>query len=193
MATSLEIIGFLVWWGAVFWHSWHTAFDRTVYQTLRQRVSWTLAIGIILFLWFVLFVLVVVANYTFWRDFEASSVYTTTLILSIVQLGLGKIWHVVMFRARSGWWGPLLAFLAVAFAIAVDVLFIVAGAWLAFGLYTPYVLWLLYLMVLSFRFASAMWGIPREAVFSDNTSLPTKDPNVPKDNPPAFRVFPLRE
>ncbi len=185
MASSLEFIGFLVWWGAVFWHSWHTALDRTVYQPLRERVSWTLATRIILFLWFVVFVLVVVANYVFWRDFDASSVYTATIVLSIIQLAVGKFWHMIMFRALYGWWGPFLAFLTTGFAIAVNVLFIVAGAWLAFGLYIPYVLWLLYLMVLSFRFANATSINPRVLTFSDGAPMP----ETVKNQNDRFRVL----
>ena len=127
--------------------------------------------------WFILFGLIAVAGFLFLRNEELDSVYDTTLAFFFLSLALNALWAPCFFASR-----PRSALCVLVtnllFALIVVVLFAVAASnggddspsscisgdddddddtcsstsWASFGLYIPFVLWLVYALVLN-----SMW------------------------------------
>jgi tryptophan-rich sensory protein len=88
----------------------------------------------------------------------ADDIYTTVLILEMVNVAANHLWSVLFFRMCS----PIIAFVdsivLLGTAVAVAVLYGLESQWLSFGLYVPYAAWLLYAMLLNL-----MW-----IIYADN-------------------------
>jgi len=122
--------------------------DQNGYQDYQQRKGmirgsppgWVFGVA-----WSVLYGLISAAGFLYWLNYPAiTSTRNAILILFFINLVLNKIWTPLFFGAnRKG-----LAFfdlvLTLGTSIAVVVLFGIEQAWLSFGLYIAYPVWLLY-------------------------------------------------
>jgi len=105
--------------------------------------------------WFVLYFTNAAASFFAWRDYDASPRYTYIIALLAANLLLNKLWSPLFFGMRA----PRAALVDLLLLLLVTGLLLVALArdarhagWTAFGLFTPYALWLLVAAVLNVRF-----------------------------------------
>lgn len=105
--------------------------------------------------WFIMYGLIAVSLFVFWRDpvAQADSRYTTTLILYLVNLFVNKVWSPIFFGLQQPGWAMVDLVLVLGTAVAIQVLVgLVVGAGVAFWLFIWYVVWLLVATFLNVRF-----------------------------------------
>lgn len=116
--------------------------------------------------WVVLYGLVAGALFSFARDhYDAGEGVTIAIVvLALSNLLFNKMWSPLFFGARMFVLAAIDATLIAATAIAVQALLGVQRAWLAFGLYFAYTVWVLYAMLISWAIvywvptARRWWG-----------------------------------
>lgn len=114
--------------------------------------------------WWIMNGLTSIAIYIYWQDFNASvskgPVYGTILLVWFSNVALMKFWAPTFFsathnNAKSRFViSSIIAFLVFLSAVAVVVMLIVDKAWLSFGLYVAYPIWLLYPLAVNIQFAT---------------------------------------
>ncbi len=169
MAEQLDTISFLVWWGTVFWYTRHVVAQPALYRDMYKRVRWAMPPWVLIPVWYTVLALVAVANHVFFTQFDLESVFSTTVLLSLIQLFLGHYWYTVMFRETRVRWAVAVVLAVWGLAVAVTVLFAVAGAWLSFAFYVVYSVWLLYLVALSIRYMTLAAPV-RRRIFENETA-----------------------
>lgn len=153
------------WIGALIWSAL-TVFIATagLYTLFRPRTSfggsgwykklrkppltppgWLFAV-----VWPILYGLITAAIWVYWRRGSSqSSLYNLTLALYITQLVLNGLWILLFFILHLIGLAAIDICIILVISAVKLVLFGVQSAWLSFGLFFPYVLWLAYALYLN--------------------------------------------
>lgn len=103
--------------------------------------------------WPLLYAAITASIWTYWRvgidDNQTTAFYSLTLSLYITQLVLNGLWIVLFFVLQLPETAALDLFLVLAISSVKVILFGVQQAWISFGLFLPYVLWLVYALYLN--------------------------------------------
>ena len=163
--SHTEALGILLWGVA-----WFAAYEfggggggasmyrpGDAYAARVRRAISPLVPGVFGIVWLVLYALNAVASYHYWRDFARTPQYTWAFALLLVNIVTNKAWSALFFGTRS----PTVAFVDILLVLGTAIAILVAMAlganaarsgWLAFGLFAPYVVWLLLATGLNLRF-----------------------------------------
>ena len=103
--------------------------------------------------WFVLYGLIALSLFYFWRDASSDSRYTVVLLLYIVNLFANKLYTPIFFGMQSPV-GGLVVLLITLVSAGIILLYLgfVLGSSVSFWLFVPYVVWLLVAMGLHVKF-----------------------------------------
>lgn len=154
MATApLNALALVAWIAFTYFPLGFSGNHWRTYQKIRHRVWGTPPGWVFGLVWFVLYMLMSLAIWFFWRDTRVNGVWDAAWIIYVVNVFLNKIWTPIFFNARLMGLAALDAVLVLLTAIAVLVLFAVNGRWVSFVLYISYVVWLFYAVYLSIAFA----------------------------------------
>lgn len=121
--------------------------ERRWYEEGRKRIpgptppGWLFGV-----MWLILYTLLGVSTYLYFRNYCASGLYTATLWLVLGNMLVNKLWSLMFFDWGGLWvvaafWLLLLVILPT--AILVPVFMGIDTAWLPFGLWLAYPVWLL--------------------------------------------------
>lgn len=165
----------------------HLASNSRVFPQGRWRLVFPIA-------WTILYVLISVAGYYFWLNADVFSSWRDAgLALHLFGLWFNFAWMNVFFRRRM----PVTAFFL---TLAIDgcaIFFVVASGVLAqpisYGLYIPYLVWLLYATIMG---AVAAFVVPPYVSkrYKKTDDLESGKGNVPADfstNPPSAQEAPF--
>ena len=95
--------------------------------------------------WSVIYAMIISSGFIYFRLFETSKYYLATCILFLVNIMLNKFWSVSFWSNRMGKkYALVIIIVLIITGVAYLALMGVEKAWLSFGLYTPYVIWLCY-------------------------------------------------
>lgn len=86
-------------------------------------------------------------------DVDTSDMYQAIVALYVFNITLGHYWTIAFFKNRSLMFAFVISLLLFATAVAIVVLYALEGLWISFGLYMPYVVWLVYACILSLIWA----------------------------------------
>ena len=101
--------------------------------------------------WSVIYAMIISSGFIYFRLFETSKYYLATCILFLVNIMLNKFWSVSFWSNRMGKkYALVIIIVLIITGVAYLVLMGVERAWLSFGLYTPYVVWLCYATYLNY-------------------------------------------
>ncbi len=142
--------------------------DRSFYRQLRTKIPLAPRAEAFAVAWIILYPLVGFSGLLFWHGFEASELYTAALVLWWVNLFLNSMWYRVFFGMQLIGWSLLLIIPIALTSLGALALFGVAGAWLPFGLYAAYVLWMAFAVYLN----SMAWVRPIRRNEREATTLP---------------------
>jgi tryptophan-rich sensory protein len=102
--------------------------------------------------WSVIYALIITSGFIYFRLFETSQYYLAASVLFLVNILLNKFWSVAFWNVNTN--GKKYALVIIIVLIITGVAFLCLmgqeKAWLSFGLYVPYVLWLLYATYLNY-------------------------------------------
>jgi len=136
--------------------------------------------------WILLYVLIWIAIFLWWRNEQGDFRFDTILILFIINMFLNALWAPTFFfsfmgddlttkskdlQVRKRLWNVRInyiilgLFLTIATwgtALATLILFGLARAWISFGLYLPYVLWTVFSIVLNAWYLSVALEIRQD-------------------------------
>ena len=157
-----DALGALAW--TVAWYARYEFSGRGSYTTVDGKKAFAVAVraaispltpAVFGVVWFLLYGLNAAGSYVYWRNHAERSRYEWGLLLLLLNLVFNKAWGALFFDMGS----PRAAMLDVVLTLAsaATVLVFVAidahhVGWLAFGLFAPYVLWLLVASLLNARF-----------------------------------------
>ena len=130
-------------------------FAHKTRNLVQQTAPSPLVFGVV---WTLLYALNTFAGASFVaRHDEArvSDLFSVTLVFYLVNVALNKAWTPLFFGAQRACLALIDLVFVLATAIVVLVLFGYTGAWVAFGLYVPYIVWLFVALVLNIRFIAA--------------------------------------
>lgn len=122
--------------------------------------------------WTLIYGLIIASAFIFFRNFEGTHYYTTIAILFLVNIWLNKWWSVVFFRrtVQGTRYALLIIIVLVLSGAVILVLLALEQAWVPFGLYAPYVLWLLYATYLNVQWL----GVRKQSAVLPETQSPQK-------------------
>ena len=107
--------------------------------------------------WFVLYALNGLAGYVYWQCGHVDDTrFLATLIVWAVNLAVNKAWPVLFFDRMAPWYAMIDILLLDVLTVAALVLFAFDNVWTAFGLFIPYMLWLLVATYLNWRFIQTL-------------------------------------
>lgn len=99
--------------------------------------------------WPILYGLITAAIWVYWRRGSSQSLYNLTLSLYITQLLLNGLWILLFFVLHQIGLAAIDIYIILAVSIAKLALFGIQQAWTSFGLFSPYVIWLVYALYLN--------------------------------------------
>jgi tryptophan-rich sensory protein len=125
--------------------------DRAYYEAVRARIplsppGWLFGIA-----WSILYPIIGVVSFLYWRWYAESALYTATLTLHWINFFLNITWQPTFFGSRARGLAAFLSLGILLTSIVVLVLLIATGVtWWMTLLYSLYVAWLLFALYLSF-------------------------------------------
>jgi len=134
-------------------------------------------------MWFILYGLISLSLFYFWREAHTSSQYTVTLLLFIANLFTNKLYTPIFFGLRSPVGGMVVLVLTIISAgfILLYIGLILGAASASFWLFVPYMVWLLVALGLHIKFLSDYNAFSDEEITSiilkESSSLATKTIN----------------
>lgn len=102
--------------------------------------------------WMILYAMIITSGFIYFRLFETSPYYLAAFVLFLANILLNKFWSVAFWDVNRN--GKRFAFVIIIVLILTGGAFLslmgLERAWVSFGLYTPYVLWLVYATYLNY-------------------------------------------
>jgi tryptophan-rich sensory protein len=137
----------------------HNTYDTDFYKQHRKNVPLAPPPRLFQIVWALMYALLICAEIVHIAYYgpglgPIDDVFIVIVVAFFLNLTLAHFWPVVFFQYRRNWFSFIVTLLMLATAIVVGVLYAVAGAWISFGLYLPYALWLVFAMV-----AALIWAI----------------------------------
>lgn len=119
--------------------------NRQWYDSTRRRIVGAPPAWLFGVVWAILYTLNALAGFYYWkRTKPMMQYYDAALTLYLINWLLQKIWTPIFFGWRRVALALVVLLLCLVTAVVVLVLFALDAAWISFGLYLPYVLWLCY-------------------------------------------------
>lgn len=125
--------------------------------------------------WSVLFTAMGISTYVYARNFKGETFYTATLWIILFNTLINKAWSWMFFD--KGW--RFMSLMAIGLfilptAILVAIFFALDGAWLSFGLWAAYPVWLVVALMLNWQWFSK--GLPTKDVKQADIEQPMMPP-----------------
>lgn len=181
--TSLDASVLLIYIVFVYWQpimqSPMNTMNKSWYDKNRKRLACSVPGYLFGIVWIVLFGLISTSGFLYLgQPDSADSIYfLSAFVVFAVNVVLTKIWYPIFFDKSTKRIGLalLIATLISMTAIVFVVLLTVDKAYVAMGLYIPYVLWSFYAVFLNYRF----WTfVPKDAVSSSGSKKGGSEKNT---------------
>lgn len=139
-------------------------------------------------IWLILYVGLTVAGYYAFDSSQENEYYVPLVILYVVNIFLAKYWPVEFFDNENPWRAFLVSVALDLTAVPVAALLGVLELWVSLGIYTAYVVWLLFATILNIQWYQAEGGEEeKEALLP--MRIPKARPKVvwgPARKPPRY-------
>lgn len=125
---------------------------RSAWYASLPKSSLTPPAPVFAVVWTILYGLIAASGWLYWREGESedgSTFYNFTLAFYIAQIVLNALWSILFFALRAIFLAFVDALLLLGASVVVLALYGVQSRWLPFGLFFPYVLWLLFALYLN--------------------------------------------
>lgn len=135
--------------------------DWDWYDCIAKRVPGMPRKGIFAIVWMILYVLITVSMFWFFRNgFDAftdvdSNIRDTIGFVFLFNMLLKNMWTPAFFAMKETRYALVILILTLASAAVILVLFAIEGLWASFSTWIPYVIWLIYALYLNIAFVVA--------------------------------------
>lgn len=169
--------------------------NRQWYDHNRKNIPGAFVPGIFFpIVWTILYGLIVASMYIFFRDYQATTFYTTILVLFIANIMLNKLWSVAFFDNENTMVALLIAFGMLGTGGTMLGLFAATtpSCWVSFGLWVPYIVWTLYAIYLNWQWNKMGFPTVTGGKKKNSMGLPLhqRQEGVPIVNAPHIRNIP---
>jgi len=147
-------------------------YKKEKYDTKRKYVALAPPSWLFSVVWIILCILLCI-SIVLYVIFEADVFDVSPLFISVISLYtfasiLHYVWQYYFFKKEEYVISMMITILTFFISIAVAVLFGVSFAWLSFGLYIPYVIWLLFASIIATIWALSKKGVHEQSSHSAN-------------------------
>lgn len=157
---SIDLVKAVVYCGFWYWQWTSSSMrGRRWYDTYRKSIplappGWLFGV-----MWAVIFTLLGVSTYLYARNFQAETFYTASLWILLANAFANKLWSALFFdRSQVGGAMFLLALFVLPTALLIPIFMALDGAYVAFGLWLLYPVWLLVALYLNWNWFK--YGFP---------------------------------
>ncbi len=158
---KVDWLGVLAWAFFIFWQP-KSLYNRNGkvlfpkwYNKNKKRIIGILSNWLFALIWFVLNLLIIASISLVWANQESEDLYNPIIILHLFNVLFNKLWTFLFFSNKKSFFRITVAFIDIIFALGTGIAILVLSgkikAWVSFGLYFPYVIWLLYVTFLNFQ------------------------------------------
>lgn len=155
--TFISIVNFFLWMYFVYVQLYNDT-QREVrqkwYDDINNGISFKLPKWIFFPAWLILYGLMTFSIFFYWNSPSERQYFIVVVILFSINVLINKLWSLVFFGMQDFFMAFALSIILLITAVIVLIYMGLDGAWVSFGLYAAYPIWLFIAMILAAEFYS---------------------------------------